>query len=401
MKKILYITVVLLIICVILTSADRAFAYDSYQSFRARPISLNVDFRYYKTTENYNADGSKVSLAPGHSFQDMNFTTNLRWQFGSDFALLGGFNYGNSESNDGAFTRKNGVINRVDLATEYLFTSDVWMKLFARLSYSLPLEKIDFGADDVLTSNGASELHPEMILNLDFEGGLYTFLKAGINIRGEGLSTLGTYGIGSELRYSSFGFGASVLGQLTLKEDNNTQQSSLRDNLNSRVNAGSKIFNSINPNSHDLELNLNYALTRQAQIKVYIGSTLVGSNVSSGFYIGSQLNWVFDFMPAISRSSKNLPRRKEAPILFKEKTDDGVNQDYFKPVAPLTPQYIKQIEGSEKNLQQATEPDPDEMIQTKKAPIKTKGYKIKLRKSRARLKLKPKLKPKLKAKLKK
>jgi hypothetical protein len=375
MKKILFTVVSTLIFTLIFGSVKPAFAYDSYQSFRARPISLNVDFEYFKTTENFNADGSKVSLLPNHSFQNISLNPKLRWQFGSSFALIGGFNYANVESNDNVFSRKNALVNRVDLAMEYLFINDAWMRIFGRMSYAHPLEKIDYAGDAALTSNGASEIHPELIMNLDFEGGFYSFLKGGVNVRGEGLSTLGTYGLGSELRFSSFGLGASVLGQLTLKEDENTQRSSYRDNLNFRVNAGSKTFNAINPNAHNLELNLNFLMRRQSQFKVYAGTTLVGSNTASGYYIGTNINWVFDYTP-----SKSPPRRKEPEVLFKEKTDDGVNQDYFKPVTPVSPEYIQQIEGSKQNLQEATEPDPDEMIQTKKVPIKTKGYNIKLRK---------------------
>ncbi|MBC7457282.1 MAG: hypothetical protein H7235_03325 [Bdellovibrionaceae bacterium] len=381
MKKILSIVVRALMLTVFFGTAKPAFAYDSYQSFRSRPISLNVDFQYYKTEANFNADGAKASLLSGHTFQNMNLNPKVRWQFGSDLALIGGFNYGNTESNDNAFSRKSALINRIDMGAEYLFSSDVWMKIFGRLSYAHPLEKIDFGGDAVLTSNGASEIHSEVIVNFDFEGGIYTFLKGGVNIRGEGLSTLGTYGVGSELRFSSFGIGASVLGQLTVKEDDNTQRSSYRDNLNNRVDAGSKIFNALNPNSHDLELNLNFLMNHQSKIKVYAGTTLIGSNTSEGIYIGTTINWVFDYTPAISVPSKIPPvRRKDNEVLFKEKTDDGVNQDYFKPVTPLKSEYIQQIEGSKQNLEKTTEPDPDEMIQTKKVPTKTKGYKIKLRK---------------------
>lgn len=380
MKKILSTVVSTLIFAVFFGSPNRAFAYDSYQSFRARPISLNVDFQYYKTEANFNADGGKASLLSGHSFQNINLNPSLRWQFGSDLALLGGFNYGNSESNDNAFSRKNSLINRIDMGAEYLFSSDVWMKIFGRLTYAHPLEKLDFGGDTVLTSNGASEIHPELILNFDFEGGIYTFLKGGINIRGEGFSTLGTYGLGSEIRFSSVGFGASVLGQLTVKEDDNSQRSSYRDTLNNRVNAGSKIFNALNPNSHDLELNVNFLMSRQSQIKVYAGTTLLGSNTPDGIYLGVNINWVFDYAPTFSPSRSAPVRRKEPEVLFKEKTDDGVNQDYFKPVTPVTPEYIQQIEGSKQNLEETTSPDPDEMIQTKKIPTKTKGYKIKLRK---------------------
>ena len=42
---------------------------------------------------------------------------------------------------------------------------------------------------------------------------------------------------------------------------------------------------------------------------------------------------------------------------FKEDTNDGVNQDYFKPVAPAQKNYIQQVEGSKQNLQNTTTND--------------------------------------------
>lgn len=371
------------IVFVVFSLINSAYGYNSYQSFRAKPVSVNLDLQYYKTDANFDAGGSRESLLSGNSFQYINFASHLRWQF-SNLAFLGGVNIGNSQSEDATFSRKNSIINRVDLGAEYLFMNDVWYQLFGRFNYSHPLEKIDYSGDTVLTSNGASEINPEIILNLDFEGDIYSFIKGGIIVRGEGLSTLGTYGVGSEYHFSDYGLGVSLLGQLTIKDDAHTQDATYRNNLNNRVDAGSKIFNAINPNVHNLEFNFNFQVGQQSLFKIYTGLPVMGSNTAAGYYAGVNMNWVLDYNPEFGSSTSSRPHPKkiqQSDVIFKEKTDDGVNQDYFKPVEPVSQDYIQQIEGSQKSLQEATTPDPDEEIKTK--PIKknpTKGFKIKLRK---------------------
>lgn len=363
----------------LITSTAFAARYDSYQSFAGRPLSVNVDLQYYKTDTNFESDGSRQSLPSGNSFQQYNFTPRVRWQF-SDFALLGGFNVGNSESNDAAYVRKNSMLNRIDLAGEYLFMRDVWYRLFGRLSYVHGLEKIDYNGDTALTSDGDSEINPEVIVNVDFEENIYTFAKGGLILRGEGLSTLGTYGIGSEWRSPDYGFGAALLGQVSLKQDSHTDDANYRNDLNNRVNAGSKIFNSINPNSHQLELNFNFRMGYASLFKVYAGSALMGSNTSTGYYLGLNINWVLDYEPDFSRRSEPAP----TPV-FKENTNDGVNQDYFKPSQPQNQDYIRQLQGPKKNLDEATKPESEEdgmEINTKPDPKKKSDVKIKLRKDK-------------------
>jgi hypothetical protein len=304
----------------------------------------------------------------------MNFNSTARWQIKSNLAVLGGFNIANSESNDAAFSRKNFIFNKINLAGEYLFVNEIWMRWFARLGYIQPFEKIDYAGDTVLTSDAATEINPEIILNLDFEDGIYSFIKGGLIVRGNGLSTLATYGAGSELRFSDYGFGAAVLGELSIKEDEYTQRASYRDNLNNRVNAGSKIFNSINHNSHNLEFNFNFLISQLTLFKLYTGFNLLGSNVSSGYYAGVNVNWMFDLKSTKSKSESKIDNKfKESDLIFKENTNDGVNQDYFKPLS-TTPN-LKLDTKEPVRVELDTTPTP-----IGKKNVMPKQYKIKLRK---------------------
>ncbi len=358
-----------------------ARAYDSYRTFRTKPISLHLDVQYYKTEANFSADGTRDTLPAGHSFQVTDIAPHIRWQF-SDLALMAGINVANSESEDALFSRKNSLVNRIDIGGEYLFMQDIWYRFFGRLSYSHPLESVDTNGDTVLTSDGVYKVHPEAILNVDFEGEIYSYLKGGFLLRGSGLSSLATYGVGAEYRFSGYGLGGAVLGGITVINDDYTDNAAYRNNLNNRVNGGSKIFNAINPNYHNVEFNFNVSFTHQSELKVFAGTNILGSNTSSGFYVGANLAWVLDYDPGFGSSTPARPRRQAPEPLFKENTDDGVDQKYFKTIQPVENNYIQQIEGSPKSLKEATTPEEDEEMQINTVPKKksTPGYKIKLRK---------------------
>ena len=124
-----------------------SYAYDSYQTFRAKPLSLNLDFKYYKTETNFNADGSRESLIDGNSYQYVNLAPHLRYQLNTSFALITGFNYTAAESNDSFYTRKSSQINQFNLAAEYLFINDLAYSLLPSSnapSLVGPIIKIDF-----------------------------------------------------------------------------------------------------------------------------------------------------------------------------------------------------------------------------------------------------------------
>ena len=328
----------LFFICFFIMS-QKTQAFNSYPQFKNLPFSLNFDFKYFKTDSNFNADGQKDNLLPGYNFTNLNLNSNLRWQLNSNWAAVGGFNTSSSESNDYAFSRKNSLINKINFGAEYLFINDLWIRWIARLNYIHAVEKIDMASDVVLTSNADNEFNPEILVNIDFEDGIYSFARIGFISRSNGLSSLATYGLGSEIRFSEFGIGASVLGELTIKNDDYSQRSSFRDNYNLKVNAGSKMFNSINPNSNVLEFNFNFLMSQKALLKFYVGSPLIGSNTAAGYYAGLNFNYFFGSVSKksnlISPSNTNIirPSRNYDPdnFIFKEKTDDGVNQDYFKP----------------------------------------------------------------------
>lgn len=365
-------------------------AETNYQSFQKEELSAHLQFDYFKSTTNFNKDGQKSDLYSGNYFQIINIKPWLRWQFDEKRAVLAGFNMGVSESNDPVFTRTNSTLNQLNLSGEYQFLDKGWWRSYFRLGLNLALTKIDTSGDTVPNSDGAHEIIPEVVLNFDFENDFYTFIKSGLNYRTEGLSTLLLYGAGGEYRFESISVGAALLGKVTVRNDNETDSSFIRDQYSQAASAGSKTFYSINPNRLDLEGDLKFSFHPDVSLKTFMNYPLLGSNSAVGLGLGAILSWSLDSQTkkatksAVVRPPVYAKPVEESPKpVFKEDINDGVDQNYFKPVRPEDQKYIKQIEGQKKSLENATTPDEesdDEGLQIKTKAKPVKGYKIKLRK---------------------
>lgn len=376
----------------------KAFAYDNYQSFKSESLSVNMQIDHFRTTSNFDSGGSKVSLPDGNYFQVTNLTPWGRWQIDSDWAFLGGLNIGISESADAFFTRNNSSVNQLRLGTEYLFLDDGWFRTFFRLSGNIGLSKIDSSSDGVANYDGAHEIIPEVIANLDFEDDIAFFVKAGFNYRTENLSKLFLYGAGGEIGFSEFRLGAALLGKMSVGKDSSPAFE--RQIYNANANAGSMNFYSVDPNRLDAEFNVNYIVQKDSYLKAFAGFTVLGSNTSAGIYLGTAVYWVLESKPAVKSRpvirhttpdpvpvytpapappvqplkpihkeeiKHEAPKVQQPKPVFKEDISDEVDQRIFKPTRKEDQQYIQQIEGD----------DGEQIIIKKK---ENKDYKIKLRK---------------------
>jgi hypothetical protein len=379
----------LLISCVLFLFLQPAVASNPYQVFHQGRIDLDVRANYFKSQANFSSDGSQQALLGENYFQNIDLTSTARWELFEDFGFIGGFNVGFAESADILTTRKNSIVNRIDVGADYLFWTSELHETFVRLIYSHPLETTDLNTDSVSTSDGASEIQGDIVARFSF-GGFYPYAQGGFNYRADGFSTLATYAIGAEFRFSEIGIGASILGRASVTDDQYTNMPVTRDTLNGRVNAGSKKYSSVNPNSTDVEVNLNFAASETMLLKIFGGYTLVGSNSAVGYNAGASLNLNFG-SEGKQKSLKTKPQansisRELTPEDFKEDTNDGVNQDYFKPVAPVQKNYINQVEGSQQNLQNTTTPDQEKQNDEVKKQLNNLEYTIKLKQKKKKKK---------------
>ncbi len=388
------------LICLfVLMSSMNLHAAKPYQVFKEGQFDLDIETQYYKSTANFDADGKKTDLATGNYYQTIDFSSAVRWGFSDDLGFKAGFNVGNAESSNFVATRTNSLFNRIDIGADYLLLDTSTFQMFAELMYSHSLEKVSQTTDQVLTSNGASEIKPTLYTRMDFDD-FYPFVYVGANVRGEELSTLLTYGGGGEFRFESFGLGAAINGFTSVKDDKYTNQALIRDNVTTNTNGGSKKYFSINPSLLSSEFFVNFALVDDAFIKLYAIYDVGGSNMSQGIGGGAQVTILFDglFGGSGSGSSgsggstnddslKSKPRSVEksskpkstSPGQFQEDTQDGVNQDYFKPVRPSQDSYVQPLEESTPSATELEQQDRQEQQELKKQ-MKELDYTIKLKK---------------------
>jgi hypothetical protein len=363
---------------------------DPYQVYRSGRWDLAIDSQFYKTTANFDSGGEKVDLPFENSYQLIDITPQLRWGMTRNLGVRVGGNVGNAESVDPINTRANSTFNRIDVGADYLLINYPGFQTILDFEYSHPFQTFDANTDDALNSNGAYEAKPTAILRMD-SGSFYPFGYVGANLRGEGLSTLLTYGLGGEFRFSELGIGASLDGFSSVTDDEFTDQASRRNNVTSRVNAGSKKFYSVNPNSLAAELFLNFSMTESTRFKFYGGADITGSNTSQGFFAGAALTFALDEgaperVPKPSRTQKNKKVKVENG--FSEDTEDGVDQNYFKPIETKDEQYIQPVEeenSEEKPLVPKTSYDEEQEEQNGTVDPATQndldqlGYTIKLK----------------------
>lgn len=371
------------------------FADEVLHSYRQGRADFGISVDYFKTTANFGTDGSKVDLLSGNYFQKIDTYIGARYVLFDDWSVFANVKVGGSESMDALSTRRNSSVSQILIGTGYqLFNTGFWATS-VDLSYTQAVEKIDPATDNVLNNDGANEVRGLATTSLNFDD-LVPFAQVGINYRTEGLATLLLYTGGVELKLSPVNLGVLLRGLSTLKEDANTARPFVRDLITGRVDAGSRKYDSINPSLLDSELYLKYDFGRDLSFKTFGGYTLSGSNSAVGFHVGAEINWGFG---ADGSRSSSVPTKRNAvrkPIpknkitldpsdkSFTEDTNDGVNQDYFKPLAPAKDQYIEQIEGSPKSLKNATESesDPAAVVPVQQPEPFAQDYKIKLRKKK-------------------
>lgn len=337
---------------------SRAF-FDPYQVYRPQRFDLAVDTQFYKTTANFDSGGEKTDLPFENSFQIIDFNPQLRWGIYRDLGVRLGGNVGSAESVDPLNTRNNSTFNRLDVGADYQLLNYESFQTILDFEYSHAMEKIETATDSALNNSGASEIKPTVILRADL-GSFYPFAYLGGNIRSEGLSTLLTYGVGGEFRFSELGLGAVIEGFSSVKDDEFTNSASRRDLITTRVNASSKKFYSINPNSLAAEVFLTFAMTESIKFKAYGGTDVTGSNTSQGFFVGGALTFSLNYGNGANDVEeqrvirRSRPAKKvKAPVNneFQENTEDGVDQNYFKPVDPSNDDYVQPIQEGEEEQQ--------------------------------------------------
>lgn len=351
MKKIIFNFYSLLTLVI----TEISWADDNFKNFTENRFDSGYSVNFFKTQANFNASGEQDVLKDDATFQNTDIELQARYVIWQDFGVYGGLNIGNSESNDINANRKNSSISYFNLGSDYQFYQSSWLSLFADAAYHHAIEKVAADTDSVMNSDGGSDFHVRMgsVMTLDY---FQIFGGGGFKYRLSGLSSLLTYTLGMQSQFDQFVFGGAINGYASVMDDADTDNISEREAISLRVNAGSKKFNAINPNLLDTDFYFQYLFDRDISFKFNGGYTMIGSNSAVGYHVGLTLNWGFGGLDYINYSkppeghrNQSVPKQVKPKVSpstqFKEDTQDGVNQDYFKPVAPSKENYIDKVNG--------------------------------------------------------
>ncbi|WP_291515619.1 hypothetical protein [Bdellovibrio sp. ArHS] len=334
-----------LLIAVLSLVSLPAWAVDNYKEYRRDRWDFEFNTQYFYSEANYpSSGGGSQNLPSGNHYSLWDMDLESRYMPRSDWSVLAWGKMSNSESKDSLATRSNSSITEVAAGMDFLMY-DGSFQLVPEFIAVVPLEEVDPKSDSVLNSEGVFELLSRLIAQKDF-GTYRGYAWVGFNYRGDGRSFLLPYGIGAQLKLPRMRLGAELFGYRSITDD--TEDTILRTGYINSANAGSMKFYSVNPNILDSQVYGNWLISPKWTVQVNGGATLAGSNAAAGFHVGGFLRYSFDMTEGYSEEpayepvnspvpnyrsqmhESELSSEKQVPT-FREQTDDGIDQNLFKP----------------------------------------------------------------------
>ena len=244
---------------------------------------------------------------------------------------------GVAESKDPNKSRSNSQLNRLLVGSDFKM-GDGAFQLIPDFNLSIPLMK---NSSDAVQTGEDTFTSTAQIIGLLHWSKFLSEAHGGVTYRGDGLSTLFIYGVGSQWIFSSKNtLGAEIRGLSSITDDKYSNQSSQRESIPLSVNGRSAKLNTVNPTL--LESNIWIQLTGQSWgTQLGIGTTINGSNTAAGQQ--AFMNLIYNF---------NLKSAQSEPVQFIENTEDGIDQNLFKPteVKPPPPPPVKKSPDIQKEL---------------------------------------------------
>lgn len=336
-----------------------AMALDSYKQFKRDHWDFELASQFFYSEANYGAFGTGThSLPDGNHYQLLDITFESRYVPQPTWSMFVLGNIGNAESDDIVAKRTNSSFNQAAAGIDFLIYTGSF-ELVPEFLLVMPFERVDSSSDTVLNSEGVIELHSRLIAQKDF-GSWRGYGWLGFNYRGEGRSYLVPYGVGALLKFSRVQWGAEILGFQSVSSDSTSGNAALRTGYINGVNAGSKKFYSVEPSLVDTQLYMNWLVSRKWMVQINGGATLAGENSAAGFHVGGFFRYSFDMTEGFTQPEDEMPSSRsniyndsdlssEKKVKsFREDTNDGVDQQIFKPqpvapIAPVTPE-VRQVE---------------------------------------------------------
>jgi hypothetical protein len=291
--------------------------------YERNTYSLGLDTRYFQSSSNFNRSGGTFeSLPTGNSFTLFQFDLRSRYEGSSLWAVTAATQIAASESRSTTATRKNSGITWLKLGLDFSPYATRRFALVTQIELLQSLVRNSVESDNVALSDGSSNygatLQAQWIWP-SFSAGSYL----GYTYRDAGKSALMPYGIFGEYSVSAMELGVRLAGFKSVSKDKDSNNETARVLYTAKANAGSNMFNAINPEALALETWITFNTTQQLQYTLGFGYALNGANSAAGW----NLRISIDFLSQM-KSSRTAPPQTDN---FREKTQDGVDQTLFEP----------------------------------------------------------------------
>lgn len=323
-----------------------ALALDNYKEYKRDHLDVEASTNFFYSEANYPKDGgSPANLLSGNHFQVLDATFSARYVPRRTWSLFGWGNVATAESKDSISTRSNSSLSEAGIGADFLMYSEAF-QLIPEVALVMPFENIDPASDNVANSEGVTEFRSRLIAQMDLNGTRpYGWL--GFNYRSDGRSFLMPWGVGLQFKMTRFQLGAELFGYQSVSDD--TNNTALRTSYISGVQAGSLKFYSQNPSLMDTQIYGTWNVSRKWSLQANGGVTLMGSSNAAGYHVGGFIRYSFDFTEGYSQGDDYQPVDSSVPQgrsqmydrsdnissektrRFKEETDDGVDQNLFRP----------------------------------------------------------------------
>ncbi|WII70616.1 hypothetical protein QJS83_09115 [Bdellovibrio sp. 22V] len=342
----------------LLFSCSSALALDNFKEYRRDRWDFEVGTQYFYSEANYpSSGGGSQNLPSGNHYSLLDVYLGSRYTPRRNWSVFGWGNVGSAESKDSVATRSNSTITEAAVGFDFLMYSEAF-QLIPEIIGVIPFEKVDPTSDTVLNSEGVIEVRSRLIAQKDF-GSVRAYGWLGFTFRGDDRSYLMPWGVGTQLKLSRLRLGAELFGYQSVTDDPNKNPATRTAYING-VNAGSMKFYGVNPSLMDSQLFATWLISPNWTLQANGGMTLMGSNSAAGFHVGAFVRYSFDMTegyteptyvpvdsPVPSYRSNMYDDQDEMSSerkvrQFKEQTDDGVDQNLFKPRPTKKPRVNQQ-----------------------------------------------------------
>lgn len=347
-----------------------AWGLDNYKEFKRDHMDVEAAANFFYSEANYDSSGTLQNLPNGNHFQVLDVNFNTRYVPTRTWSLFGWLNVGNAESKDSVSTRANSAPSDGAIGADFLLYSEKF-QLVPEVALVIPFASIEPSSDDVANSEGATELRSRLVAQTEL-GALRPYGWLGFHYRSDGRSFLLPWGVGFQYKLSQIKLGAELFGFQSVTDDTST--SAGRTAYINSVQAGSLKFYGQNPSLMDATVFGTWNVTKKWALQANGGVTLLGSNSAAGYHVGGFIRYTFDFTEGYSQSDDYVPIESATPRgrsrvhdrsdslssekvrQFREETDDGVDQNLFRPQPTRKPkindqELRRQLDETEFNVE--------------------------------------------------